>query len=531
MSWNSIYRPHTVRSLHLVAVREQLEKMLQSGKISQALLFAGPKGTGKTSTSRIIGAIINDPRNALQVQHVYFDKQKPTQPLLDSDIASEFTEKIMSGNSFVVQEMDAASNRGIDDVRQLKARAYLPPQEGNMSVFILDEAHMLTNEAFNALLKLLEEPPEHAIFILATTQLHKIPDTIVSRCQTLSFSKASSEEIIASLQNILKKESLEYEPEALQLIAKQADGSFRDAVKLLELAAQSGKVTLTETALYLQTPSSLQIENLLKHVLNKDEVGVITFFEALRAKSLDPQFFHTILLEYLHTCFLQTFKVVAGESMLTTAVSQFFLTQLSDSDLSKPCPIPHLLLELKILELIQKSKQQQPKQKNETTDRVTTSSIRSSSQQKTEVAKVDPPSATELSQPDFSASAALKPDKQNNLAPPSATITDLAQGDAALLLTQWQEFVSQVAASNSTLSALLTSAEVKQIGQSAILLTVFYGFHKEQLLQAKSLTALNSIAQKVAGGTISFSCEVRLNAPDQQSTDDSLMAIASKVLA
>ncbi|MCB9802263.1 MAG: AAA family ATPase, partial [Pseudomonadales bacterium] len=157
MNWNRTYRPQTIKELHLERVRAELEQILQSGSMPQVLLFAGPKGTGKTSAARILGAVVNTPNNKASVNASFFGQGTHT-PFLD-ETESDLAHAIFTGNSFVVRELDAASNRGIDEIRQLKETAHLPPSHGMVSVFILDEAHMLTTEAFNALLKLLEEPP------------------------------------------------------------------------------------------------------------------------------------------------------------------------------------------------------------------------------------------------------------------------------------------------------------------------------------------------------------------------------------
>jgi len=157
MAWHRKHRPQLVSELHLASVRTALEKLMASKNFPQVFLFAGPKGTGKTSTSRILGAMLNDPLNADVVDAFFFKKPlKKARSLQNPDIKSDFSRRVYEGNSFVVQEMDAASNRGIDDIRALKERVMLPPQEGKVTVYILDEAHMLTTEAFNALLKLLE---------------------------------------------------------------------------------------------------------------------------------------------------------------------------------------------------------------------------------------------------------------------------------------------------------------------------------------------------------------------------------------
>ena len=293
MAWYRQYRPKKIAELNIVTVRESLEKMMQSGKIPQTLLFAGPKGTGKTSTSRIIGALLNDPQNEDLVEELYF-KGKPSKDksFTEPDMDRDFAKKVYQGHSFVVQELDAASNRRIDDIRQLKDRINLPPQEGKMTVYILDEVHMLTNEAFNALLKILEEPPAHVVFILATTELHKIPDTIKSRCTMVRFQKANEEELVAALQRILDAEKIKYKKDDLALIAKRADGSFRDAVKILEQACQSGNFDLTVIESILASKNEEQILALLEAVMTKEEVKVINIFEELRAANTNQKDFY-----------------------------------------------------------------------------------------------------------------------------------------------------------------------------------------------------------------------------------------------
>lgn len=487
MSWNRIYRPALVSDLHLDFVRKQIESMMSYGKFPQALLFAGPKGTGKTSTSRIIGAIVNDPKNLKLVDTVYFKKEKPIKPLNEANPQSELSQKIFAGNSFIVQEMDAASNRGIDDIRQLKTRVLLPPQEGKMSVFILDEVHMLTTEAFNALLKLLEEPPEHVIFILATTELHKIPATIVSRCQLVEFKKATNQEIASVLKKILSAEAIPFDDAALSLIANKADGSFRDAVKLLELAAQSGKVTVDEVSVFSALTVENEIIKLITALINKDDQLVVKLFEDLRERAVDQTFFHKSLIDFIHTCLLQDLEVVAGESLITKKVSLFLLQELSSSTLVQPSVIPHLALELKILELIERSKNKS-----------------NLSVKKNPETRIKP---REIAQNEsFSTQTEIHPDSV-----PSASISYGAidtnkslSGDGQKVIDNWHALVESLSQTNSTLAALLGSAQPISSEIGKVVIAVYYRFHQEQLSNTKAQTLLQECAHSLAGGYINF---------------------------
>ncbi|MDD5082455.1 MAG: DNA polymerase III subunit gamma/tau, partial [Dehalococcoidales bacterium] len=194
-------------------VTQTLRNALSSGRVSHAYLFCGPRGTGKTSTGRILAKAVNCLNNG---------QGEPcnTCPLCQS---------ITEGRSLDVIEIDAASNRGIDDIRELRERVNYAPNQARRKVYIIDEVHMLTKEASNALLKTLEEPPPHVIFILATTEAHRILPTILSRCQRFDFRHISRADVVAKLTQICQAESVNIEPASLRLIARGASGSLRDA--------------------------------------------------------------------------------------------------------------------------------------------------------------------------------------------------------------------------------------------------------------------------------------------------------------
>src|SRR5215212_5675406 len=206
-----------------------LRRAIETDRVSHAYLFSGPRGTGKTSTAKVLAMGLN------------CEKGSTPEP----DGTCESCRAIVGNSSMDVLEMDAASNRGIDEIRDLRDKVNLAPAAGRMKVYIIDEVHMLTAEAFNALLKMLEEPPEHVVFVLATTEKHKVLPTIISRCQSFDFRRPSIETLTEKLREISDAEDIEVEPEALTVIARAGRGSFRDAEGLLDQLSSfaEGRIT------------------------------------------------------------------------------------------------------------------------------------------------------------------------------------------------------------------------------------------------------------------------------------------------
>ncbi len=206
-----------------------LRRAIETDRVSHAYLFSGPRGTGKTSTAKVLAMGLNCEKG----------------PTPEPDGTCESCRAIVGNSSMDVLEMDAASNRGIDEIRDLRDKVNLAPVAGRMKVYIIDEVHMLTAEAFNALLKMLEEPPEHVVFVLATTEKHKVLPTIISRCQSFDFRRPSIETLVGKLEEIADAEDIEVEPEALTVIAREGRGSFRDAEGLLDQLSSfaEGRIT------------------------------------------------------------------------------------------------------------------------------------------------------------------------------------------------------------------------------------------------------------------------------------------------
>ena len=257
------YRPQTFADLDSVSSREELINVFSSKNIPHAFLFTGTKGIGKTSAARIVAKAVNcfgkNQKSKIKDQNEN-GKIVEYEPCNECDACVSIT----AGNNVDVMEIDAASFTGVDDIRDLREKIKLAPAGLKYKVFIIDEVHRLSGSAFDALLKTLEEPPKHVIFILCTTDPEKLPKTIISRCQRINFKKATKKEIVERLKKNCQAEGLEFEEEALGQIVKLSEGSFRDAVKFLEQVSFSGKISLAEVQKIAGISGEYKSEDFLK---------------------------------------------------------------------------------------------------------------------------------------------------------------------------------------------------------------------------------------------------------------------------
>lgn len=271
------------------AVRTALTNALETGRIAHAYLFAGPRGTGKTSTAKILAKAVN-------CEHG---------PTPNPCNKCQNCVRINDGTSMDVFEIDAASNRGIDEIRDLREKVAFAPVNGRYKVYIIDEVHMLTTEAFNALLKTLEEPPPHVIFILATTEPHKIPATIHSRCQRFDFKRVTDSDIVKRLREVGDGSGIAADEDALQLIAVQADGGMRDALSLLDQCGVMAERVSAETVRsVLGIVGREALRELVKAVGEGNVPKALELLEALLAGGKDVKQIITELAEYLRAVLL-----------------------------------------------------------------------------------------------------------------------------------------------------------------------------------------------------------------------------------
>lgn len=266
-------------------VTQTLRNALLDGRVAHAYLFSGPRGTGKTSTARILAKALNCV--ALE----------PPKPCNHCSVCIAITE----GRMLDLIEIDAASNNSVDDIRELRDKVGFRPSEGQYKIYIIDEVHMLSTAAFNALLKTLEEPPPHARFILATTEPHRIPATVISRCQRFDFRRIPVPEIAGHLQTIIDAENFAAEPEALAAIARSAQGCMRDAVSLLDqmFSYGSSSISLAQVQQVLGTVDSESVANLVTAIAHKDvKAGLYQIHQLLTEGVSLVEFCHQVI-EYL----------------------------------------------------------------------------------------------------------------------------------------------------------------------------------------------------------------------------------------
>lgn len=308
------YRPKSFSELvGQENVSQALATAIRTGRIGHAYLFTGARGVGKTSTARIFAKALN----------------AGTGPTADPDLDSDIARAIDAGEDMDVLEIDGASNRGIEEIRQLRANVNVRPSRSRFKIYIIDEVHMLTTQAFNALLKTLEEPPEHVKFIFCTTDPEKIPITVLSRCQRFDFPPVKKDAIQDRLRYICQQEGFQADDEALALIARRAAGSMRDSQSLLEqiLSFSEGKITVESVQELLGTADDSSLWEMVERFITHDAVSVLQAVEASVGQGVEPGQFAEQLLGYLRD--LMTRSVGAPADLLRH-VHSITPEQLSD---------------------------------------------------------------------------------------------------------------------------------------------------------------------------------------------------------
>jgi DNA polymerase III subunit gamma/tau len=515
------YRPQSLDQLFgQEAVKQALLKASQNQQLSHAYLFCGPKGTGKTSTARILAKIVN-----CEVEDV------TKRPCNTCSTCLSITD----GSNLDFIEIDAASNRGIDDIRSLRENIKLAPSSARKKVYVIDEVHMLTTEAFNALLKTLEEPPAHVLFILATTEAHKIPATILSRVQKLDFQQANLKQLQQAIENIINQEKIELEDGVASLIARRADGSFRDAAKILDqLSAKGGKIEIKDVEELIQTGSKEDALALLSALAQKDAQKGLEVITSQLEKGVNLKEFTHDLLNNLRQIMLSHHQQSVPEELktLSTQLSSLQVVRLINLlhqalEQMKTASIASLPLEVAVVEACQidqiKSESQQnsvsvesDKLVNRNTDipissgSTDTPVLSEKTKEKLEEAKID----------------AEIPEIKN-----TTTSEDLNK-----LLDRWTYILETVKPYNYSLEALLRQVKVVSCEDGRVILEVPYSFHQRILEAPKSRDLLESVISDVLAKEARVSCilgarPVRVEeiANVEIAEDDEVIKIAAEI--
>lgn len=497
------WRPQTFEQVvgqkHVI---QTLRNALRSDEVAHAYLFAGPRGTGKTTVARLLAKAVNC---------LGQDDEKPCNKCT-------ICQAINDGQLMDLIEIDAASNRGIDEIRDLRTKVNFAPSQARYKVYILDEAHMLTPEAFNALLKTLEEPPSHVIFTLVTTEPHKLPATIISRCQRFNFHRLSSPEIVGELKRISELEGVKVQPRALELIARSATGSLRDAISLLDQVITAGgqEVTLEQVQEALGMVRMGAAAELVSSLIEGDANLGLRLINQVIDEGADPRQFVAQVVEYLHGLMLLK---VGG---LEPPVSAELVTRMQEQ--AARLSTPQLL---RVLRLFNRAGQEMRRgtQLQLPLEMALVEAILNTRESQT-LAQ----SAAGSAEAGMGAVGRARPEEAAEARSPRPALSqateEAAEGEIGLAQVRaaWPQILQRVRSRSVTAAALLKACEPVDMKEGRIILRFRYSFHRDKVEEQANKSLVEEVVSSVLGEFYPIRCVLASEEPKNQ---DKLAAVAN----
>ena len=534
MTSQVFYRKWRPQILAEVVGQEQVTRTLlnalSSGRVSHAYLFCGPRGTGKTSTGRILAKAVNCLTNNSQGE-----------PCNTCPMCQAITE----GSALDVIEVDAASNTGVEDIRSLREKTNYAPNQARYKVYIIDEVHMLSNSASNALLKTLEEPPPHVIFILATTEAHKVLPTILSRCQRFDFRRIAQKDVVDKLTRIGNTEGIHIEPEALRLIARATTGSLRDAENLLQqLTTYYGaEIELKQVQNILGITGDWRGKELVKQIIHNDISAGIATINSVNSDGLDLRQFNRELVAYLRALLLiktgsdeaidltaedidELKDLAAGASLpqILRAVKLFGQLEL-DLDNYSTLPLEMALVDYSLPLTEERKEPALPVEPRPPVKKAATPPAPPPPAQPP-VAKAETAGAPEPP-PEAKPSGTPEPVPSATAKTPSVSVE--SGSEIERLIQNWRQSIMEApdGIGRTPAAALLRSAKPKAIEGNTIVLSVKFPYHKEKLEEIEN----QKIAERIISNCLGRTCQVRcVYEPEDNHLVEAALKIGAQII-
>lgn len=521
-------------------IRDTLKEAVKSNKLSHAYLLCGPRGTGKTTTARLLAKAFNC---------LSLEESKSKESEIDGEPCNncDSCREIDQGRSVDVIEIDAASHTKVDEIREIIDNAQFVPTKSKRKIYIIDEVHMLSNSSFNALLKTLEEPPKHVVFILATTEPHKLPATIISRAQRYDFKRVSKGEIVNNLKIIAAGEGLKADDEALDLVAIYAEGGHRDAITLFEQAAAISKNISRENILSLLGISGADsILSFIRAIFsNNPEEGLkIAHIQYEQGASMVQ--FNKSVVEYLRRILLyrivgepmfedtdENIKIIRelSEQFKEEQITKMIESFIKSGQLLKDISYPLLPIEIAIVESVDSTIIQNSKFKSQNYGEA--SSLGSTSKPK-ESPKVQA-KEKDLENGEENNSKLPTPDSKLKTPDSQPPAPDLVSVPVFQMTSDiWQKVIGAVKKENATLAALLRDAKPMDVNGNKIVLGVKFAFHKNKISEPKNCAMLEKTINEILGKPCIISCKVMSSVkkePAKKLNDNELQKAAEEIFA